>query len=789
MSQANNLLSMLADPGTQHTHAMADSDPYFVIDPNTRIMSNGSNEPIRIMQYDHNSVVLTFELPRFVDGHDMMLCNRVLVHWNNISEFTIDERAESTDIYDLRINPKDKSTVVCSWTVSRNSTQYAGNLSFLVQYKCVENDVTTYEWHTDIYTNAEIRQGRSNSEQSVIEYTEVIEQWYNRLFGEGKDSVIADIATAAEAQKASIAVKGEEVLATIPEEYTETYNMAKFATRTRANAIVVTAEGDSVRVDDSSDDNLRGLHVYGRTTQLKTFGTQLLNIPDAASKIDRGLTQVISNGACIVSGWANSNASFNLTLAGSYSGTTTLFTLEPGTYTATDCIISTYDGTTRTDYTDTFAITKEINVTWVSTRSYGASEQVNETTYPMLNVGSAALPWAPYSGGAMSPSPEWPQELVSVENTTVRIHGKNLLEPKGVEGAGYTAIVNADGSVTITGAANTTNAIYLTIAAPSTSKPLRLNRNKRYFMWGESSNGLTIGTKTQDSNGNPQWSDTTNWTKHLGTDFMDIVQIYVESRDHEIGDTSLCGTYHFQLEEGDSFTGFEGYKTAQEIAIPYTLHAVPVESGGTYTDANGQQWVADEIDFERGVHIQRVGVQTFNNAFEFINLSSLDGSGVFYCGLSGYDPSSYTLGMLSDQFKFKGYDIHNAGAVGHLTSGEFSYIRNPTAGARIYFAVDGVTNKEEATSWLAINQPTVYFPLKNYIETPLTEEELFAFSKLHSNATVTTAMNSENAYIGLVYNADTKTYFENTAASPERIQAAVDAWLTKHFSDAEGVSF
>ena len=38
------------------------------------------------------------------------------------------------------------------------------------------------------------------------------------------------------------------------------------------------------------------------------------------------------------------------------------------------------------------------------------------------------------------------------------------------------------------------------------------------------------------------------------------------------------------------------------------LPGVPVSEGGDYTDANGQQWVADQKDLARGVSVQRIGV-------------------------------------------------------------------------------------------------------------------------------------------------------------------------------------
>ena len=39
---------------------------------------------------------------------------------------------------------------------------------------------------------------------------------------------------------------------------------------------------------------------------------------------------------------------------------------------------------------------------------------------------------------------------------------------------------------------------------------------------------------------------------------------------------------------------------------PNGLPGIPVSSGGNYTDENGQQWICDEVDFERGVYRQRI---------------------------------------------------------------------------------------------------------------------------------------------------------------------------------------
>lgn len=63
-----------------------------------------------------------------------------------------------------------------------------------------------------------------------------------------------------------------------------------------------------------------------------------------------------------------------------------------------------------------------------------------------------------------------------------------------------------------------------------------------------------------------------------------------------------------QIEAGSKITEYEPYKEQNlTISIPNGLPGIPVDSGGNYTDAKGQQWICDEVDFENGVYVQRVG--------------------------------------------------------------------------------------------------------------------------------------------------------------------------------------
>lgn len=59
----------------------------------------------------------------------------------------------------------------------------------------------------------------------------------------------------------------------------------------------------------------------------------------------------------------------------------------------------------------------------------------------------------------------------------------------------------------------------------------------------------------------------------------------------------------------------DGADGQQTIALqtPNGLPGIPVTSGGNYTDENGQQWVCDEVDLERGVRVQRIDKSAFDS--------------------------------------------------------------------------------------------------------------------------------------------------------------------------------
>lgn len=69
-----------------------------------------------------------------------------------------------------------------------------------------------------------------------------------------------------------------------------------------------------------------------------------------------------------------------------------------------------------------------------------------------------------------------------------------------------------------------------------------------------------------------------------------------------------------QLELGSTVTSYEPYREQLlTLPTPNGLPGIPVTSGGNYTDQNGQQWVSDEVDLERGVKVQRIDKTAFDS--------------------------------------------------------------------------------------------------------------------------------------------------------------------------------
>ena len=164
-----------------HIHDVSDSDNKFAIDGISRAIKNNSTSKTIVMQFDHNSEVFTFELPRYIEGHDMSECDRVEVHYLNIDSLTKQENEGIYLVDDLKVNTDDETKLTCSWLISQGATQLVGNLNFLLRFICLTDDVVDYVWNTSIFSGIYVSKGIYNSDIVAEQYIDTIRAWENRL--------------------------------------------------------------------------------------------------------------------------------------------------------------------------------------------------------------------------------------------------------------------------------------------------------------------------------------------------------------------------------------------------------------------------------------------------------------------------------------------------------------------------------------------------------------------------------------------------------------------------------
>lgn len=146
-----------------HAHSVYDTDSHFKVNATTRTITDVSNSKTSIVQYDHDSERFTFEIPRYIEGHDMLLCNVVEVHWQNGA-------AKGKYICgDFQVSPEDDNVVICSWLISSKATQYTGALKFLLRFACVTETDPDYVWNTAVYSKISVLQGLFNGDAEAEE--------------------------------------------------------------------------------------------------------------------------------------------------------------------------------------------------------------------------------------------------------------------------------------------------------------------------------------------------------------------------------------------------------------------------------------------------------------------------------------------------------------------------------------------------------------------------------------------------------------------------------------------
>lgn len=209
-----------------------------------------------------------------------------------------------------------------------------------------------------------------------------------------------------------------------------------------------------------------------------------------------------------------------------------------------------------------------------------------------------------------TPTPENPVEIKSVVNPTMKVCGKNLLNAtlQTTTVNGVTCTANGDGTYTLNGTATTITTF--DIAQDVSCSSFRLvgcpvgGAHDASYELQARTNNLIYGYDTGDG-------------KNIKADKNFFIRIRINTGIN-------CNNLLFKpmivdasLYPDATYDDFEPYHK-QTVTLPYTLNAIPVSAGGNVT-IDGQQYIADYVDVERGKLIRMVDSSKLDNTQSIVN--------------------------------------------------------------------------------------------------------------------------------------------------------------------------
>lgn len=169
------------------------------------------------------------------------------------------------------------------------------------------------------------------------------------------------------------------------------------------------------------------------------------------------------------------------------------------------------------------------------------------------------------------------------------------------------------------------------------------------------------------------------------------------------------------------------------LPTPNGLPGIPVTSGGNYIDPQGQQWVCDEVDLERGVKVQRVykvEVDGENTKFEQVdNYANISTRGL---PIALYDVGQRTF------------------AIATFTNLPLYY--NTFNGQFLYLIAANLADQLNESCKKQLGK--IYYALATPIETPLTPSEIAAYKAIVTYGPDTVVQAGDGAGIKLDYQRD-----------------------------------
>lgn len=407
-------------------------EPEYVPVTNKRIADFNDQISVRGEQ---NAQFVGFQMPRYDDGLDLT-DQHLYIHYQTVYG--------GSDSVPCNVSKSDSHVRMC-WKVPAQATQEPGTIQMMIYATGTNSAGERVTWKTlpasyAIHDGLEIGGGIPEPDQS----------WYEQFVAqmEGKVSTAQGYANDAQASKTAAAgsatASAESAAASAQaladnKAYVESQKETFVGYNKRetdlkyANALIGSNTGTTqVTVDDAWEAPIPGLEIAGESEQFSTTGAQLLDL-SAVSKSAGGAVINTADGGYQISGTGTLTKAFSASYQLDYLKNH----LKPGNLilkselTMPKLYIRIWDGSTvlaEMQGNSTKQITQEMlnneNVR-VEAFLYGntGSTITPGTYHPMLYQDGDGT-WEPYTGGRPSPSPEYPQEIVSTDVTAVTVTGE-----------------------------------------------------------------------------------------------------------------------------------------------------------------------------------------------------------------------------------------------------------------------------------------------------------------------------------------------------------------------------
>ena len=380
--------------------------------------------------------------------------------------------------------------------------------------------------------------------------------------------------------------------------------------------------------------------------------------------------------------------------------------------------------------------------------SVSAEKALAKSNEIMINVGSVKKTYEPYTGGAPSPSPSYPQEIenagqsgeigIEVGNNGYIQKGTYFLDVRPFSlKKGYTYHIKCEKIIE-----NAINCFVLN------EYNKNLSNGAILYDYGYTTKKLTIPNSAGivDKECMMPMRYDRDYTFTVKAEGLYLYQA--------VNDPAK-NTDEFYVGYAPNILNEEYKKQTIIIPTPGGLPGIPVSSGGNYTDKDGQQWVCDEIDLAKGERVQWIEEYRFTGAeawFSWGVNNITEGITGFYWYYGSVIPTNHREILNTHAvFSRNVYGGREEGTMANIASGGDDYliwsVRNEY--------LEDVSSKDAAVQSFKkllgeINAKMLYC-LATPIRTPLPPETIVAYKKLHTYSPTTTVINDAGAGMSVGY--------------------------------------